>query len=1592
MTSNRLVDLEVTLRGLSDGPDDLLRRSVLGAGEVVFDGLKEAVENSNDSTAHDLIARCTDHAQQTRLFEHLAMNPTFGSERTQIAARLVANLKALIATARFAMVAKADPRESVLLPLAETALSSFTEFPFRERDGGHSEEFGELPGTAGVIGRVLLQWELVGKPIVGALFWSLFWLDYDNSVRDADAQLMVPLCDWNQDEDGGNLERLHLERLKPGRHAVLIEHPLNALVPVAPDLISSVCRCWSLVQGQCASWRFVAPDDQLYEGESLSLAVAVGFILLGRPIPVHRHDCVVLGLLDTNGRLKPVGFLRKKLEYVKGHGISLAAVVFPEENRANAQADDGVKEEDIARFRERGLNVRKVGSLLEATRVAEGTDSSAFSINTNDTILAGKYVLHEKLDLKEDVWRGRLAGEDLNGDCLIKLWGFGEEEGSAAFEFRQRNWALELRNASRLSGSPGAEEYLLLLREAAVDRELKAFAMVMNSNSGGYTPLARFLRPVERRRHEWICLERRTKTTVRQALWNGLARVAAGLRLLHDQHIVHFNVGAESVYCSESGPESFRLGGFEWSLRLGGTVEPEFRHPSSWVVPPECLVEDAAYEMGSDWYGFGVLAARCLLPIENFANQHPVTLNAGIYRIISESAHLLSDAERDLLMELLRPQVSERLRDASIIQFYITEILRTLRVVETPAIRTNVAFGVVLPSGDTLTRLANAASNEGFYPDKNDPEAHFVHAQDRHMNALRQWLEQDIEEPLLFAIPGTQPLQYGMKGKRLVYRIYPYRRPGTEIEDWSLAFLQQRDMVPEFLPDDHQVTLKSIKPRVYIPRFDLKGRLPPSRSWLQVLPQPSPPDPEREPWLKFEQFLRVTNQIDLLMRRHEIFPYICDPEGDYRIESNGTERLTIHEAEGGDDLTSVVGRRFGMLDFLAAEMEAGRAAGGNVVLHPDPRMWQDQGDGDEWQIERIDREKGLLKLIRSRPGQPVRPRSTGYVRSDGYHGQIVLIDRRQEAISRMGRYSYLLRAITQPRDVVMHTGQSFDMQALLSEDLDDPEKKRIILDILRSRPIYALQGPPGTGKSTLISHLVRALLREDPGVQILITAQAHGAVDVLHEMIDRLLDKEQLRPSLRPILVRLGMKNPEGSPNLAGLVDKTRSIIEEMNDSFNDKAPQSQSALEWRAVILRLLESAREESAEAEVPLDRDAVADHALLSFRELVRRAANIIFATTSARDLNYLARSKQLFDWVIVEEAGKAHGFDLALPMQAGHRWLLIGDPEQLPPYREGDYRCALGQLDRVGDELDHLNDLNADLIDLRWLEWWQELQQDRKAQFQNEYSPTWLHTFNEIYRNLRKIKSASHTSRLTRQYRMHPDIGQLVSNTFYHGELQHVQPREERQHGLSFPKGYPAGLNDVGVVWVDMPWCGDGKSWEIYKECEWPPRSNEPEAEAILRFYTRLRVRANLRRTITFLSPYTQQVRLLGRKMHQMRDRVPGLDFRQSLTRRGGQTGEAQYAHTVDSFQGNEADIVIISLVRNNHYAAPDGLGFLLDRERMNVLISRASRLLVLIGSWSFFERQVENMNRPDVEHVQNLLLGLAALRQTGRLAVIPCNSI
>ena len=84
------------------------------------------------------------------------------------------------------------------------------------------------------------------------------------------------------------------------------------------------------------------------------------------------------------------------------------------------------------------------------------------------------------------------------------------------------------------------------------------------------------------------------------------------------------------------------------------------------------------------------------------------------------------------------------------------------------------------------------------------------------------------------------------------------------------------------------------------------------------------------------------------------------------------------------------------------------------------------------------------------------------------------------------------------------------------------------------------------------------------------------------------------------------------------------------------------------------------------------------------------------------------------------------------------------------------------------------------------------------------------------------------------------------------------------------------------------------------------------------------------------------------MRSRRGRLAGLaEFRTKDGKPGTEVSEL--VGTVDSFQGDEADIVVVSLVRNNHHSGSRALGFLSDERRMNVLLSRARWKLVVIGS-------------------------------------------
>lgn len=116
----------------------------------------------------------------------------------------------------------------------------------------------------------------------------------------------------------------------------------------------------------------------------------------------------------------------------------------------------------------------------------------------------------------------------------------------------------------------------------------------------------------------------------------------------------------------------------------------------------------------------------------------------------------------------------------------------------------------------------------------------------------------------------------------------------------------------------------------------------------------------------------------------------------------------------------------------------------------------------------------------------------------------------------------------------------------------------------------------------------------------------------------------------------------------------------------------------------------------------------------------------------------------------------------------------------------------------------------------------------------------------------------------------------------------------------------------------------------------------------------------------LSPYSQQVSLLRECLSGVT--LPtGLIPKQGLSSRPLASGKFAGVHTVDSFQGNQADVVAVSLVRNNREGPGKGMGFLDESSRLNVLLSRAERLLVLVGSWDFFQYQVSTVELDDPKH-------------------------
>jgi hypothetical protein len=190
-------------------------------------------------------------------------------------------------------------------------------------------------------------------------------------------------------------------------------------------------------------------------------------------------------------------------------------------------------------------------------------------------------------------------------------------------------------------------------------------------------------------------------------------------------------------------------------------------------------------------------------------------------------------------------------------------------------------------------------------------------------------------------------------------------------------------------------------------------------------------------------------------------------------------------------------------------------------------------------------------------------------------------------------------------------------------------------------------------------------------------------------------------------------------------------------------------------------------------------------------------------------------------------------------------------------------------------------------------------------------------------------------LDTQFRMHPMIAAFSSKEFYGGRLLTGVPVEDRPP----PAGFRWPKSDAGVAFINV-------AGAEYRDGE--SRANGEEAAHVLEVVAEILAAGELSvLDVGVVSPYSAQVRGLRQLL---RSGLPpllqgsGVDMTGGLGGRRGQ--RALEIASVDAFQGREKELIVFSAVRSNKHG---NVGFLSDWRRLNVMITRARRGLIVIGN-------------------------------------------
>ncbi len=532
--------------------------------------------------------------------------------------------------------------------------------------------------------------------------------------------------------------------------------------------------------------------------------------------------------------------------------------------------------------------------------------------------------------------------------------------------------------------------------------------------------------------------------------------------------------------------------------------------------------------------------------------------------------------------------------------------------------------------------------------------------------------------------------------------------------------------------------------------------------------------------------------------------------------------------------------------------------------------------------------------------------------------------------------------------------ESYDeiKEHLLNKCINDSQINAIIKSIF-AKDIALIQGPPGTGKSTAIAEIIWQHIRKNSKQKILLTSETNLAVD---NAIDRIVNNSH--NLVKPI--RFGDEEKLESEGLQFSLSAMKLWV----DNAENKITTENDPSEKKLILVNWLENIgnrAKNTYKGQLWKNLLKTPPHWL---REIVLKSylknVNVVGATCSSIGernthggyTNFYKLYSEIygthqvvFDTVIQDESSKATPAELALPLIYGKKNIIIGDHRQLPPLLDKE------EFLTTLDFLIHKTQEKSDIKKIKSL----------KSYVLKNFDELEISHFKRLFENIdESLKGV-----FNMQYRMHPDINEVIKQ-FYatDGGLDcgiaqgaddsNMLNPASRYHGVDI-EGFIEPSNHV--IWVDTPSpeIPDGTSYVNYGEIEaikWI-LSKFKASESFKKyqsFWTNIEDQQ-----IGLITFYGKQVKLLQEVKRDFED----IPIRIS---------------TVDRFQGMERNIVIVSTVRSSCRAenkdqkadyenfGPLGfpeqcsMGFAQSPNRLNVALSRAKRLLIIVGNSKLFRQK------------------------------------